>query len=549
MGKKAEYGSGHPEFLEYSKFIATHPNYEGMPDLYNEKGQIQWEAPSNRKSGAFKDSHIKRKAWWSKKAISVGIDPDSNEWISRTAKKIHPTMKKPCKKCGNVMDLRYSYPTDRFYKKLFEIPYLDSSFEIKPLEHVLDLVGRLYNHYGDRVYSDFPKLFKSGKIKVVPNIQDNMEAWIEWIDRFFIPSEQRGVMSPGAMANPPDRLDGFHSFNICCRGSADSGRWKTNLQSYTTDRRAFEYWVDGDWVAADRLMGIIRSDKKLKQVSCLFSNDKEEHKIPCAADHIGPISLGFSHRPQFQFLCPACNSAKNNRMFVSDVQHLIKIELLGEKVVSWYCEQLWNLRKHSVNDKETVSRLCKMLRDNRYTAMYVLNRLLLEDQYVFLSMFLGLEFANRNVKFGKIDVIEHITSIEQVTLENRETLYASEQKARRLRIAFSSLRAYNEKEDRNTLLITSDEIEEKISRVIEILKSGPAEIFILNNLIKDQVIGDDYSEETLRKIVSQLPQSDEEPNCFRLARAKLVEVMSLVAEKLDLMWDDDRYVRIIEDVE
>ncbi|WP_250551869.1 hypothetical protein, partial [Escherichia coli] len=30
--------------------------------------------------------------------------------------------------------------------------------------------------------------------------------------------------------------------------------------SYVTDRRVFEYWVDGDWVAADRLMGQVRTN-------------------------------------------------------------------------------------------------------------------------------------------------------------------------------------------------------------------------------------------------------------------------------------------------
>ncbi|HFL9475791.1 TPA: Alw26I/Eco31I/Esp3I family type II restriction endonuclease, partial [Escherichia coli] len=62
------------------------------------------------------------------------------------------------------------------------------------------------------------------------------------------------------MANPPDRFDGFHSFNRCCRSIADKGRTKENLKSYVTDRRVFEYWVDGDWVAADRLMGQVRTN-------------------------------------------------------------------------------------------------------------------------------------------------------------------------------------------------------------------------------------------------------------------------------------------------
>lgn len=72
MGKKATYGRGHPKFLEYVQFIASHPAYKGMPDAVLDGGGIQWEAPSNRQSGKFKDTHGKRLEWWRKKAASVG---------------------------------------------------------------------------------------------------------------------------------------------------------------------------------------------------------------------------------------------------------------------------------------------------------------------------------------------------------------------------------------------------------------------------------------------------------------------------------------------
>jgi hypothetical protein len=71
--------------------------YAGMPDVYYDDDRIQWEAPSNRKTGAFKQTHARRKAWWLRKAREVGIDPESSQWISRVAKQIHPTKEKPCK--------------------------------------------------------------------------------------------------------------------------------------------------------------------------------------------------------------------------------------------------------------------------------------------------------------------------------------------------------------------------------------------------------------------------------------------------------------------
>ena len=41
-----------------------------MPDPFGEKGEIQWEAPSNRASGKFKHTHQRRYEWWKNKARS-----------------------------------------------------------------------------------------------------------------------------------------------------------------------------------------------------------------------------------------------------------------------------------------------------------------------------------------------------------------------------------------------------------------------------------------------------------------------------------------------
>ena len=43
------------------------------------------------------------------------------------------------------------------------------------------------------------------------------------------------VLGPGAMSNFPDRFDGFHSYNRCCRSTEDTGRSVENLKSYTKD--------------------------------------------------------------------------------------------------------------------------------------------------------------------------------------------------------------------------------------------------------------------------------------------------------------------------
>ena len=68
----AAYGSKgqtwHEKFVVYMFDIVTHPVYAGMPDAIKEDGKIQWEAPSNRKSGKFQHTHHLRRDWWRAKA-------------------------------------------------------------------------------------------------------------------------------------------------------------------------------------------------------------------------------------------------------------------------------------------------------------------------------------------------------------------------------------------------------------------------------------------------------------------------------------------------
>ncbi|MFH1098315.1 MAG: hypothetical protein V1723_00070, partial [Candidatus Uhrbacteria bacterium] len=123
----------------------------------------------------------------------------------------------------------------------------------------------------------------------------------------YIYPNKRNSTSPGAMSNAPDRLDGYHTYNLCCRSKQDTGRHKSNLARYGEDRRAYENWSEGDWKAASWLM-------------------KEFQKHGASPDHLGPISLGFNHRPKFRPLTRAANSARNNRMTFEDIKLLLQEE-------------------------------------------------------------------------------------------------------------------------------------------------------------------------------------------------------------------------------
>jgi Alw26I/Eco31I/Esp3I family type II restriction endonuclease len=539
--KKPKYGGA--EFSDYAQRIVDHPNYAGMPDPIGERGEIQWEAPSNRQSGKFRDTHHRRREWWRQKAISLGINPTSDStWISKTAKMIHPFGSKPCKTCGKELQIAYCYPNQHLFKRLQKLPYIDDTFELSEVEHICDLLARMEERFGQQVFADFPKVLATTSIRI-PSLANSLGAWQTYLVASYIPHEPR-MLSPGAMANPPDRLDGFHSFNRCCRATADTGRTKENLKTYVTDRRVFEYWVDGDWVAADRLMGQVRSNPVFEKQDCFNAPHGGVHPAPCQADHIGPISLGFTHRPQFQLLCKICNSGKNNRMYATDIGLLMKAEASGEKVISWFATEIWNLRKNSATDTETALRLSKLLRDNRHTYMSLLKVILDGKHLTFLASLLHLEAADFDPEFIGLRAENHLTTFDQLVRSPRITKYAVEQKARRIRIAFSSLADYHRKENRSAYVIASAAVDDEIRRGITELQSIRSVTADLDKQIDAILHDESISEEDLRALVSTLPQVlKTQGMLFASVRSHFEKAMTEVGKELDQMWDADRYVR------
>ena len=527
--QKQTYGSKgqswHPDFVTYMDKIVKHPNYAGMPDAIKEDGRVQWEAPSNRSSGQFQHTHSRRLDWWRNKASSLGITAGTNLWISITAKRIHPFGAKPCKRCGRIMEIRYAYLGKRIRSKM-----LKAGYELSPdPAHILDVIKMLHEKYGPRLMADFPLFFGPDYPK---SVMLKIDQVLTWIDEVYIPSEP-ALLSPGCMANPPDRLDGFHSFNLCCRKRADKGRSDNNLSGYVTDRRVFEYWADGDWICADKMMGEVRSN--FRSETCLNG-----HPGPCDADHIGPISLGFAHNPHFQLLCGACNSAKNNRMSLEDVRALLSLESDGECVVSWYARPIWDKLKESVISDETALRLSKIMRDNRHAYMRVLSNFNTQGLQPFLISLLNLQFADRQPSFEGLTTEEHRMVFSGVLYEPRNNKYSLVQKTRRCRIALTSLESYFEKENRNAYLIESNAMDQSIKKALRkalstnLAKGIDAELHaaIKNGHIDDGVV---------ERCLSAMP--DEWPVSFIEAKSFLVDGLEDVASKLAEMWEDERYVR------
>lgn len=518
------------EFVKYMKYIATHPIYSGMPDAIKEDGKIQWEAPSNRSSGKYQLTHQKRRQWWQEKAKSLGIDITTDKWISKTAKLIHPTGEKPCKRCGRIMQIGYAYPNENLIKKIKTHFNLD----VTPTDHIVDIIQETIDILGIDCLSQYQKVLNTSKVKV-PEFGQDVDAFLLWIKDIYIPSEPSSL-SPGVMSNAPDRFDGFHSFNRCCRGIADKGRSTENLKSYTTDRRVFEFWSDGDWVGADRLMGLVRT--KLNNAPTADGGGGAP-----TADHIGPLSLGFCHRPEFRLLSKEANSAKNNRMTSQDVRDLITVESQNIKVISWHSEYLWNLRKHDVNNEEKALRLSKMLRDNQRNAMIMLSSLHEKGAYTFLAYLLNLQYADFKVVFENLRSENFITKFDSIVKEKRETKYSSEQKARRLRIGFEALRSYKVKENRHLIIIKEEALNLCIEKIITLFNENAQEFREIDKEIETILIQQKgvLPEMSLRELVNKIPQNT--ITVFEKAKEILQMHMQSVGEYISQQWEADRYVR------
>ncbi len=520
-------------FVEYMKGIVLHPNYTGMPDAVKDDGKIQWEAPSNRSGGQYKDTHHRRRDWWRAKATEIGIDVREDKWISRTAKTIHPTGEKPCKRCGRVLRIAYVYPSAMLVKRC--VREFGDDLVPDTLEAVGHYVQRLVDTRGSATLRKLPTLLKT-KTSTPPNLGVDLARWLEWIEEVYVPSEP-SLLSPGAMSNAPDRFDGFHSFNRCCRGVADTGRHAQNMKSYSTDRRVFEYWSEGNWIAADRMMGIVRA--RYSDHPCADGGDGAP-----SADHIGPLSLGFTHRPEFRLLSKSANSAKNNRMSLWDVEYLRRREAGGAPVASWYARPIWQALNSLVVDEENALRLSKVMRDNQRQAISFLAEIRNRGHAAFLASLLELEYADFDVDFEDLVIEDFVTKYGALICRDRTTKYATEQKARRLRVGFEALRSYSSKSNRHFTPIRTDAVERALGFTNTELARAESGILVLNREIialLDQPSTHTHEEE-LRRLSERVPRI-EEVKAFAAAKHHLEVAMAAVAAELAAMWNDERYVR------
>lgn len=267
----------HPKFIEYMEKIVNNPNYKGIPYKRNNKGQIAWIAPKVGEIGK------KRIKWVLEKAKSLSY-PNIAGVYARVMFHIHPTKEKPCQICGRTMSLRYIYLNNVLIKALNKIGFTFT--ELNTIGEVCEEIEKKYNRI-------FLISFIENKFKIPVEAEESIESIVNRCEELCRTGGSK-MLGPGAMSNFPDRLDGFHTYNRCCRKKEDTGRHDDNMRTYNKDRRAYEYWSDGNIYAANKFMH-----------SSFFDG--------YSADHIGPISLGFKHDSLLlQKMTSGDNSAKRD---------------------------------------------------------------------------------------------------------------------------------------------------------------------------------------------------------------------------------------------
>ena len=450
----------HKKYNDYMNMVINSPGYKELLAVDLQFGKFNWFGPLSTPKGKA------RRAWWNEQCKKHGIDMTQKGCYAQVALAVHPTKKHVCQCCGKELSLEYVYPHKDILNQLnllFGSNFKQTEYTISEIvmqfcttQKLVNAVSSLFN--GEKGLSQ--------------------EALLKHI-------ELNGIskLSPGAMSDSPDRFDGFHSYGLCCRKDKDKGRHDSNMKLYGQDRRAYEEWADGDWNKANVLMSALRNAPKMICPKC-----KSKTKKSMSADHVGPISLGFCHTLQFAPMCKSCNSSKNNRLYKSDVDALLKLESQNVQVVSWHSKYVWDKLKSNINNDDEAFRLSKIMNACHKNVLYLFYLIYSATGKEFLMRYLHPELAMFNHRVTKLDFQDLSKSTISTLPSNSKN--KQNMRNRYIRVAFESLESVGLKKNR------------KIKIIVD--KNDP----LLNNIIT-LINGQKFEEAdyTVNQMVNKLAES------------------------------------------
>lgn len=451
-----KYGRGkfeaHENYIRYMRMIVEHPNFEGMPNATSPDGRINWQVSSGKKTSFYKD-YLARKTWWENKADELGVEGTGDEGgrFTVTARLNHPTGYRACRLCGEEFNVGYFYINHNFAIKLKkDFPSLDIA-KAQPIDDIIDQLSHQINQ------STLMKYFFDCFPERIPFFKKHGVTTAAFEKSNHIKSQK---LSPGFMGNPPDRLDGFHDYDLTCRKANDPGRFDKNMRSYNHDRRTFEWWAEGNWAIADALYN------SAGEGICVVEGCNE-YLMKVSPDHVGPLACGFKQLPLFLPMCQKHNSSKNRRFTLTDVGHLMRFEQeSGESTASFQIRSHWDKYKKIVKNDNDTKVLSNSLRSLQDMFIRVMAELFKEGQTRFLATLLHPEYAFLDVEFQALN--PGTLTFDRAVTTKKITKLRKGLAVRTIRISFESLMEYAKKPIERRKMVRSDfiENEEEIRKTI-----------------------------------------------------------------------------------
>lgn len=446
--------SWHPKFIEYMKFIVNHPNYKGLA-INKTTDSYGWVTTKQSEIGK------KRLDWANQKAKELNIKEEPG-YLRKIMFEIHPTKMKVCQICGKTLSLDYIYLNKSFIlslKKKF-------NYNFNELDSIYDVVHFLKNKGIDE---NTLKIYLITIFYIDSKTDDSINVIIKNCIKKCVEGSSK-YLGPGAMSNFPDRFDGFHTYNRCCRSKEDTGRSKENLNTYNKDRRAYEYWSDGNIFAANKFM-------------------KSNFFIGASADHVGPISLGFIHDPrQLRKLNKRDNSAKRDRLQYNDIIELEKIEDINNIcVINWYSDLIWDYIKHNLDKTSNLEIFRKMLKINLQYYMELLwnivNKCGNKGKNYLIRNFLEPKYNDFKFDYEFNELGQIISKTPR-----HETEASRKEFDRFVRISFESVYEFHEKENRKTNIHFTPKQMININMICNMINAN-GDDELITNIIKEFVTG------------------------------------------------------------